>query len=425
MSRPELIFVTPRFWPLNGGAQVSLAHLARHMAEQGWPVTVLTRRSSPHWPLATSWHGSHIILLPAEKWLSDDVGLLAAFRGMELHDHAISHLMRRIRPGDLVYVSGLSLMSSWFVAAARYCGARTIVRPERAGLDGDCFRQLEISGGIHNKRCMMQSDAFVAATRGLERELIAAGYPRQRIHYIPAGAPVMEPATLATRFAARATLCESLPELRGDVDATVVLWHGTMIASAGLTTLLDAWERIIAAAPKAVLWLVGGGPERAALCDRVQRSTLAASVRLLGEFDAVDDLLTAADLYAAPASDEGTCVALQEAMAAGLPIVASDIPGHRGLLEAEKEAIFARVDSADELAAGLRRLLDDPSLGARLGEAARNRAMATSSLERMCEDHVRLFERLLALGPSRNEVHRSVRKMLRPERVAAGGHSAS
>ena len=88
-------------------------------------------------------------------------------------------------------------------------------------------------------------------------------------------------------------------------------------------------------------------------------------------------------------------LALLEAMAAGLAIVASDIPGNRLLLDEGRHALLVPVRASEPLAAAILRLLDDPALAARLGAAARCRAEQEFSLARCADRHLELFANLL------------------------------
>ena len=83
------------------------------------------------------------------------------------------------------------------------------------------------------------------------------------------------------------------------------------------------------------------------------------------------------DAFVAPAvGQESFGVSLVEAMAAGLPVVASDIPGYREVVTDGVEGLLVPPRDPEALAAGLVRVLRDPELAARLGEAGRDRARA-------------------------------------------------
>ncbi len=168
-------------------------------------------------------------------------------------------------------------------------------------------------------------------------------------------------------------------ELGIGTDTRVVAWHGRVqIPKKGLDVLLDAWARICAERPDAdiLLLLVGTGRDADALR---QRLTSGQKVRWIDRyvFDRAQlwSYLMAADLYTIPSRYEGFAVAVLEAMACGLPIVASDAGGVVDALPRAEEdgGIVVPRGDAKALAAALSRLLDDPALAARLGRIAKRR----------------------------------------------------
>ena len=110
-------------------------------------------------------------------------------------------------------------------------------------------------------------------------------------------------------------------------------------------------------------------------------------------FDDVEGLLAAADVHVAPAAD-GSPQAIVEAMAAGVPSVAIDVPLNRWLLGDDAAGLLVPPENAAALAAAILRLLDDPALAARLGAAGWQRAQAEFDLAKMVEKYMELFARL-------------------------------
>ena len=101
-----------------------------------------------------------------------------------------------------------------------------------------------------------------------------------------------------------------------------MLFLGRLRRSNGLMTLIDAWPEVLAGCPEARLWLIGDGPLRDALNDRIRDLQLQSKVVMPGSFDEVADVLSAADAAVCPTPEPGMPLALLEATAACLPIVA-------------------------------------------------------------------------------------------------------
>jgi glycosyltransferase involved in cell wall biosynthesis len=132
-----------------------------------------------------------------------------------------------------------------------------------------------------------------------------------------------------------------------------------------------------AAASAFALVLIGHGPEEPRLRRLAGALGLGARVTFAGEVADAARLLAAFDVFAAPSRKEGLPLAVVEAMALGLPVVASDIPAHREALGFDSEGLVA--GTAEAFAARLTALMDDADLRARLG--AENRTRARSQLD--------------------------------------------
>jgi glycosyltransferase involved in cell wall biosynthesis len=137
-----------------------------------------------------------------------------------------------------------------------------------------------------------------------------------------------------------------------------------------------------------------------AMLRQIDALGLSGRVVLPGSFDNVDDVLAAADLFVLPSESEGLSHALLEAMAAGLPIVATDIPGNAVAIRDGVEGSLVRPRDSAALAAAIDKIFADPPRAAELGAAARHRAQECFSLERMVDAHLALFARLLGAGQS-------------------------
>jgi L-malate glycosyltransferase len=133
------------------------------------------------------------------------------------------------------------------------------------------------------------------------------------------------------------------------------------------------FARVRAAGP-ARLRLVGDGPERAAAVAELARLGLAGDVDVLGEQVDLPATLAGADLFLLPSETESFGLAALEAMACGVPVVASDVGGLPEVIGADEAGFLRPVGDVEGMAACARRLLDDPALRRRTAAAARHRA---------------------------------------------------
>jgi glycosyltransferase involved in cell wall biosynthesis len=186
----------------------------------------------------------------------------------------------------------------------------------------------------------------------------------------------------------------------GTHDATVAAaWHGTgpviatvaaLRAEKNLGRLLRAFAVAVRTRP-ARLVIVGDGPERAGLEALAAALGIAQCVSFLGHSADPAASYPGFDLFALSSDTEQMPIALIEAMAAGLPVAATDVGDVRRMLtEANAPFVVARDDAA--LAAGLAALLDNPALRGRIGAANRAKAIAAFDQERMFTAYAALFD---------------------------------
>lgn len=161
--------------------------------------------------------------------------------------------------------------------------------------------------------------------------------------------------------------------------AAVAVWHGRLeLRKKGLDTLLAAWSRVSAARTDAVLLLVGSGGDLDEVRRLVDGRTDVVWVdRHLHDRRELARLLSAGDVYVFSSRHEGYPVAPIEAMACGLPVVASDVSGIRDIVG--DGGVVVAVDDADALAGSVIELLGDEDRRSALGHAARRAAEAFGS----------------------------------------------
>lgn len=172
-------------------------------------------------------------------------------------------------------------------------------------------------------------------------------------------------------------------------DGPTIFFVGRHEPRKGLAVLLDALDDL----PSEVqLWIAGDGPQTAALRSRTAHDE---RVHWLGRISDAEKMsrLRAADVLCAPSVEgESFGVVLLEAMAAGTPVVASDLDGYRNVAQAAGDAVLCPVDDARALARALVSVLEDDDLAASLRRNGAERA-EQFSMHRLAEDYVALYER--------------------------------
>ena len=172
----------------------------------------------------------------------------------------------------------------------------------------------------------------------------------------------------------------AVPVARWQDDTPNILFVGRLEDRKGLPHLLKAFRLIRKSDVDARLLVVGAGPQEREARRYVMTRRLS-NVEFLGRISDEEkaQLFRTADIYCSPATGrESFGIVLLEAMAAGTPIVCSDIHGYKGVVQRGRQGILVPPGDKKALAAGLVQLLRDPALRARMGEAGRERAQQFS-----------------------------------------------
>lgn len=216
------------------------------------------------------------------------------------------------------------------------------------------------------------------------------GMPRERVRIVP---PSVEPhpADASTREALR-------NELGLRHEDFVVVWTGRFDQVKRLDLLIRCAELLHDRPMHFVL--AGDGPLHDALSQQIKASPARDRIHLLGWRSNIPALLAAGDAFLFPSLTEGMPNAVLEAMAAGLPIVASDLPVLRPI--ADDGFCLRLINSPDAApyAAALRQLHDDPALRKQLGAAARAWAQKYLSPAATVEAALRIYAEVLAAQSS-------------------------
>jgi glycosyltransferase involved in cell wall biosynthesis len=141
---------------------------------------------------------------------------------------------------------------------------------------------------------------------------------------------------------------------------------------------------------------VGDGPDRRAVEEEVRRLGLESVVELLGERDDVPELLARADVFVLSSHSEGLPISILEAMATGLPVVASNVGGVAEVVVDGGTGLLVPPGDAQSLATAIERLLEDPALCRRFGEAGRIRVAEHFDQAAVQQAHLDLYRRVLA-----------------------------
>jgi glycosyltransferase involved in cell wall biosynthesis len=405
-SRPlKLALVTRRYPPLIGGAEKVLSYLAGALAAEGADVTVLTSRV-PGLELASR---EEVAITPSKNAMlkgriSPGRLIVVRLATSQLRFWGTWRYMRNLNrwfqenPVDLAYVSMLKHDAYSTVGAGERLGFPVVLRPEGAGATGDVAWQLWGNFGRTIGRRCGRAAAFVAISQAIDHELQDACHSGTMRSSRSGGTNHRAPAALRIVAIPNGV---PVPELawqrRPDWTAAPrAIFVGRLAPEKGLDTLVDAWSRVRATHPKARLILIGEGPQRLALEERIKALGMAPgpgqAVEMPGAMADPSEALRQADLFVLPSREEGMSIALLEAMALGIPLIASSIPGNRRLVSDFKHGRLAPPDDPEGLA---RVVIDQWSNFDRafhMSRTARNRVEQEFSIQSVACKHLELFQ---------------------------------
>jgi glycosyltransferase involved in cell wall biosynthesis len=300
-------------------------------------------------------------------------------------------LVRRLKP-DLIH--------TWIFAANTYgravgllAGVKCLVAGERCV---DPWKTWEL---WFDRYLARHTTRIAANSEGVREFYAARGIPAAIIEVIPNGIPP-PPACTSTRQ-------EILAELGFPATARLVGLIGRLWPQKRVKDAIWAADLLKQIRDDVHLAIVGDGPHRQRLEMFRDQCEIRDKVHFLGHRSDVPRLLPHFDVLWLPSAYEGQSNALMEAMAAGVPAVATDIPGTRELVVDGQTGYLVSTEGwppnattvNKTVAAGLARhtlrILDDPALAKRLGEAAQQRMRDEFSVEKMVARYADLYRRLL------------------------------
>lgn len=242
---------------------------------------------------------------------------------------------------------------------------------------------------------LSEVDHFATVNPFVPEELRSIGIPEEKISHIPNGVIIPDEASY------NPSVKQKYRKLLGLDAEKIVVSVGRLSAEKNLDILLHAWKRISVEEPMAHLLILGsGGDFRNVEAEIRQLSVdlkLNESVHFMGHVDDVLSYLLAADVFVLISSSEGMSNALLEAMAAGIGIITSDVPGNAHLISNEKTGLLVRPNQVAETVTALNRFLKEPRLCESFGKAVRQKAMDEYSINSVAERYIELYRRVLSV----------------------------
>ena len=365
-----------------GGAQKAMLQLARGLIDGGHAVTVVTMYDKvgivPHYEKQ---YGLRIVNLGMKR-----PGVRNPVRRAWTAARGLWRLFQMMRRGQYDVLQTFSHYSNIIgPILGRAAGIRVRVSSQRMSLQGYARWLLRADRVVANSSFV---DRMVSVSESTSRFCVEVeGIRPEKLITIPNGIDLD-----AFQSARSKNPSVHLRKQIGvDPDSIVIITVARLHPQKGHRYLLNAVPAVVAQAPKAVFVLVGDGQLRGEIEESVIKRGIDRYVRILGRRDDVPDLLHISDLFVLPSLWEGMPNAVLEAMAAGLPVVATRVDGTPEVVMHGVTGLLVPPGDAAGLADAIIRVLNDPDRRSSMGREGLRRVKEVFSTTQYVNGFTKLY----------------------------------
>src|SRR5712691_12280845 len=424
MPNPRIYIVTATFLPSVGGAEKQAFAQGRSLRERGYETTIVTFRRKRTWSRHELIDGVPVIrvagmLLEGREKLPRPLQKLLYLVAMLVMGWT---LWRHRQRYDILHIYRLNLLTLLVALVCRLAGKRMLVAVRSAG-SGEATSS-------HNKASLLagpldatapwlrvderlQANGRVKSSSDLE---VLAGMGKPVVRFLSSLLHSTHAVVVALSSRMESSLAEhgfNLPDVRlipNGVDVTcfnpayldsssdgreqVVVCVSGLRYEKGVDVLVQAWHLVHQQAPQARLIIVGDGGLQFQLECMAKALGIANSVEFTGLQTDVPTQLHRGGLAVLPSRWEGMPNALLEAMACGLPCVATRVSGSEDIIQHGVNGLLVESEDYQGMAQALLSLLRNPVLTRKYGQAARKTVEGHYSLERIVDKYVELYQRI-------------------------------
>lgn len=368
----RIAYICLNFPPAIGGIASQLSEVAKELANRGHEMHILTPgiEGAPAFEELGNLFIHRIPMAPGA--ISKSIYILKAII-----------CFNKIRP-DLVHAHDIFLPTTTSAIYKLFSKTPVVltIHTSSSGLGLGDVAVLKQSrfGPFRQNWLSWNIDYFIVISRIIEKDIKTMDIPASKLVPIPNGIDMERfiPASPDERSTLRQQL--GLPE------GMIVIYTGRLHTDKRVDKLVKIWAGIREEHPDASLILVGAGPDEEAL-----RRSAGPGVIFTGSTQNVAPYLRSADLFVLPSISEGFSLSVLEALACGLPVVATPVGAIPELIQHGQNGWIVEVDNLQDLGNSIRKLMDDPDLRTCLGHAGRQSVEKKYSLSTIASELIDLY----------------------------------
>jgi glycosyltransferase involved in cell wall biosynthesis len=372
----RVCYVVSYFYPFESGAERQARLQGAELSRRGHVVHAVTK-SMPGHPSDETIEGIRV-----HRWIRTSA--IGPLFGISFVTGVIRALRRLRAEYDIIHThQGLWEAIATGLGRDWLRGAPVLVQPASSGYYGEAEELARTRGFGALRRLAIRNPYFAAISADIARQWQALGVPAERIFRTASGVD-------ANHFRPGPSALESELPARPRV-----VYTGRLHPQKNLDRLLAACPAVVEKT-RASLILIGWGPDRERLENQAEKLGVTPFVKFIGPINDPAEYLRGADAFVLPSVAEGMSNSLLEAMASGLPCLASAIGGNTDLIDHEQSGLLLPPADSSAWTEALVRVLSDPSFAHALGRAARQRVEAEFALPVVVDRYIELYQRLLA-----------------------------
>jgi len=372
MSTPSILMVISHFHPFLGGAEQQALFLSERLIEKGFAVSVLTR-SFPGLP-------SFEIIRSVPVYRHIRTINQGKLFGLTYMLSVFWFLFRRRNSYDIIHCHLLGFHSAIAVVLKWLFKKKTC---SLVGATGPISEFVQLRNGLWGDlllKIIVRSDRVITLCSQSNAEALTAGFSDFQIVQIPNGvdADYFKPVAIEKRAGNR------------------VVFIGRLDQWKGVDFLIQAFKTLLADGVPAHLDILGDGPDRDKLQQQAADLGLQDDITFHGAVHGVAPYLQQASLFVLPSLSEGMPNVVLEAMACGLPVIATRVGGIVDIIDNGENGLLVEAQHAEQLCEAIKEVLTNKELAQRLGMAARKTIEERFSLPVIVHCYGTLYQELTA-----------------------------